>query len=260
MQLKKLKQFLVSTLLALGLSAASTQTAHAQGFPVFDWSNWESLGSIWSEDISTGVKIEQTVQQGTQLISNGLNVYNLAMRETTALRNKQWMLAAGYLSNLSIPGHSNWTIALRSAAGPLVAAGVWQEMTRPGATLQNRIQIADAFGTSMANSLESCNSAAMQSDGAIGQLESIALSMSTLDNTRAALGGATNMGLTQQLRIQECQHNLQQQQAQIQMLQLMRQRDQENAQLTTYQNIDAIATSNPRGITNLSALNLADFN
>jgi hypothetical protein len=260
MQLNKLKQFLVSTLLAFGLSAASTQTANAQGFPVFDWTNWVSLGSIWSEDISTGVKIEQTVQQGTQLISNGLNVYNLAMRETTALRHKQWMLAAGYLSNLSIPGHSNWTIALRSAAGPLAAAGVWQEMTRPGTSLLTRIQIADAFGISMANSLGSCNAAAMQSDGAIGQLESIAASVSTLDNTRAALGGATNMGITQQLRIQECQHNLQQQQAQIQMLQLMRERDQENAQLTTYQNIDAIAASNPRGMTNLSALNLADFN
>jgi hypothetical protein len=68
------------------------------------------------------------------------------------------------------------------------------------------------------------------------------------------------MGITQQLRIQECQHNLQQQQAQIQMLQLMRQRDQENAQFTTYQNITAISTAKPRGITNLSALNVADLN
>ncbi len=241
---------------ALGFSAVPMQAQ----WLVTDPASYTYFGEIWTQNVSTVAKLAQTVQQGQQLISQGLNIYNLAMRETTALRNKQFMQAAGVLSNMTIPGQPQWTLALRSAAGPLAAAGVWQEMTRPGTSLQNRIQIADAFGASMANSLGSCNAAAMQSDGAIGQLESIALSMSTLDNTRAALGGATNMGITQQLRIQECQHNLQQQQAQIQMLQLMRQRDQENAQFTTYQNITAISTAKPRGITNLSALNLADLN
>jgi hypothetical protein len=243
------------------IAAFSLFPSHAQAqWAVFDGASYVELGTIWSENVSTNVKLAQTVVQGGTLISQGLQVYNLALRETTALRNKQWMQAAGYLSHLNIPGQPNWTIALRSGGGVLMAAGAWQQMTAPGTSMQNRIQIADAFGTSMMDALGGCNASAIQNDGAIGQLEQIALSMNTLDNTRAALGGMSSMGNTQMLRIQECQHNIQQQQAQAQMLQLMRQRDYDNAQNTIYQHIDAVVTSNPRGITNLSGLMLADFN
>ena len=172
---------------AMGFSAVPMQAQ----FAVFDGASWTELGSIWSQDVSNGVKLTQTVQQGGMLISQGLSIYNLAMRETTALRNKQWMQAAGYLSHMTIPGQPQWTLALRSGGGMLNAAGAWQQMTAPGASLQNRIQIADAFGTSMADALGGCTAAAIQSDGAIGQLEQIALSMNTLDNTRASLGRAT---------------------------------------------------------------------
>ena len=235
-----------------------TVPVQAQMF-VTDPASYTYFAKIWTSDVSTELKMAETVTQGGQLIAQGLQIYNLAMRETRALRNKQFMQAAGYLSALSFPGHSNWTTALRSAAGPLYAAGVWQEMTKPGASIANRIQIADAFGTSMANSLGSCNAAAMQNDGAISQLESVARSMDPLDNTNAALGGMTNQGIAQQLRTQQCQQNIQQQQAQLQMVQLMRQRDYDNAQLTTQQNVQTIAISNPRGITNIVALQTADF-
>ncbi len=243
------------------IAAFSLFPSHAQAqWAVFDGASYAELGTIWSENVSTNVKLAQTVVQGGTLISQGLQIYNLALRETTALRNKQWMQAAGYLSHLNIPGQPNWTIALRSGGGVLMAAGAWQQMTAPRTSMQNRIQIADGFGTSMMDALGGCNASAIQNDGAIGQLEQIALSMNTLDNTGAALGGMSNMGISQQLRIQQCQHNIQQQQAQAQMLQMMRQRDYENAQFTTYQNVDAITASNPRGITNLSGLMLADFN
>jgi hypothetical protein len=241
----------------MGFSAVPMQAQWA----VFDVSTWTAIGQVWNEDISTNLKLAQTLTQGAQIIQNGLQIYNLAMRETTALRNKQWMLAAGSLANLpSIPGHPNWTVALKSSAGPIVAAGVWQEMVKPGGSLANRVQIADAFGGSMVGSLGSCNAAAVQTDGAIGQFENFATSFATLDNTHAALGGATNMGLTQLLRVQECQHNLQQQQAQAQLVHLMQQRDYEYSQLTTQQDVVSIGQSNPRGMTNLAALNAASFN
>lgn len=248
--------------LALAMGLSLVPMAHAQfSAVVTDPVSYTWFAKVWQSDISTQLKMEESVMQGTQLISQGLQLYNLAVRETTALRNKQWMVAAGALSSLNFgPSHSNWNTALKSAAGPLYAAGVWQEMTRPGVTIQNRIQIADSFGTSIANSLGSCQAAAMQNDGAIGQLESIAISMDGLDNTHAALGGMTNMALTQQLRGQQCQQNLQQQAVQAHMLQMMRQRDYDNDLLTTQQNTLSLASSNPRGITNLSAMSVADFN
>jgi hypothetical protein len=250
----------LTLMLVLGLSVVPV--AHAQfAAVVTDPTSYAWFGKVWASDLSNGVKLQMTITQGATMISQGLQLYNLAMRETTALRNKQWMVAAGALSQLNFgPAHSNWNTALRSAAGPLVAAGVWQEMTKPGATIANRIQIADAFGASMANSLGSCQAAALQNDGAIGQLESVAISMDTLDNTRASLGGLTNMGISQQLRAQQCQQNLQQQAVQAHMLQMMRQRDYDNDLLTTQQNTLSIATSNPRGITNLSAMSVANFN
>ncbi len=254
-----MKKQIALVLVLFGLMAASPQKATAQ-FAVFDVATWSELGTIWAEDVSTGVKIAQTVVQGTQIIQNGLSIYNLALRETNALRNKQFMQAAGYLSNLNIPGHADWTMALKSPAGPIAAAGAWQAMTNPRTSLANRIQLADAFGTSTADALGGCNAAAATNDNAIGQLEQVALSMATLDNTRASQGGLSNMSSTQSLRIQQCQQNLQQQQAQLQMHQLMVQREQDNAQQTLYQQIDAISTANPRGITNLSAMSLADFN
>lgn len=248
--------------LALTIGLSVVPVAHAQfAAVVTDPTSYAWFAKVWQSDISTQLKMEESVVQGATMIQQGLQLYNLAVRETTALRNKQWMVAAGALSQLNFgPAHSNWNTALKSAAGPLFAAGVWQEMTRPGATIENRIQIADAFGTSMANSLGSCQAAAMQNDGAIGQLESIAISMDGLDNTHAALGGATNMALTQQLRTQQCQQNLQQQAVQAHMLNVMRQRTLDNDQLTTQQNVMTISQSNPRGITNLSALGVADFN
>jgi hypothetical protein len=233
--------------LALGFSAAPMQAQFIVHDPIND--------------------IQLIYQNGTllQQVQETVTLFNLAYQETNALRHKNLMLAASYLSNFGsygIPGHSNWTIGLSTAGGMIPATLIWREMATsltPGMTIQNRVQLADAMGPSMIESLGGCNASLLQSDGAIGALEQVALSTSLLDNTNDALGGAASVGTVQQLRIQECQHNLQQQQAQLQLLQLMRQRDYDNAQYNTYQNIDVIAASNPRGIINISSLNLADF-
>ena len=132
-------------------------------------------------------------------------------------------------------------------------------MTSPNTSLQSRIQLADSFGTSMIDAAGGCSAAAVQNNGAIGALEQVMQSMSGLDNTHAALAGGTNMALTQQLRIQQCQHTLALQRNQARMLQMMRDRDYENAQSTTYAHIDAVALSNPMGLTNVNSTILADI-
>jgi len=142
----------------------------------------------------------------------------------------------------------------------MAAAGVWQRITAPGQALASRIQIADSFAVSTLNSLGSCNAAAIDTDNAIGQFEHFAISMDTFDNSHAALAGGTNMGISQQLRIQQCQHNLQQQELQLRLLELHRQRDYDNAQQTTMTSVASIASSNPQGITNVGDMYTADFN
>ncbi len=215
--------------------------------------------------------IEMTYQNGNliQQVALSLQLFQLALQETTALRNKNFMLAAGYLSNfatLGVAGHSDWTIAITTAGGIIPAGIVWRGMTTvpPGSfpylTVQNRVALADAMGPSTIDALGGCNASLLQSDGAISALEQIALSTGILDNTNDSLGGQRSVGTVQQLRIQECQHNLQQQQAQLQLLDTLRERDYENAQFNTYQNIDLIANANPAGIVNLGGLLTADFN
>ena len=52
----------------------------------------------------------------------------------------------------------------------------------------------------------------------------MAVDLNPAANTRANQANLSNMGQTQQLRIQECQHNIQLQQAKMQALQTMAQR------------------------------------
>ena len=246
----------------LGVIGFASIVAPVQAqWTVTDPGAYAYYGTIWSSNVSNGLKIQETITQGVQMISQGLRIYNLAMQETTALRNKNFMQAAGVLASLGpIPGHSDLTNALRSATGGLEAAGVWQRLTTPGATVRARVQMADGFAQSVITSLGSCNAAALDTDSAIGQFERFAMSADTLDNTRAAIGGGTNMGITQQLRIQECQHNLQQQQLQLELLRLHRERDYENAQQNSVTAVATIAASNPQAPTNVGDMFTADFN
>jgi hypothetical protein len=204
-----------------------------------------------------------------QQIEETISLFNLATQEATALRNKQYMQAFGYISNFalySMAGHSHWTVGLTTPIGIAAASTVWLDMASPAIaaipslTIQNRIRLADGFGSSMIDALGGCNASIGATDAAIGALEQIVLSVAVLDNTNDALGGARSAAAMQQLRMQECQHNMQQQQAHMLMLQTLRQRDYENAQFTTYQNIDVIANGNPAGIVNIGGLNTADLN
>jgi hypothetical protein len=224
------KQLLLATLVLTGLTVVSPQIANAQ-WAVFDASSWAMMGNIWNEDVSTGVKMAQELQQGLKLYNNAVQIYGVASQEASYLRNKQILLAVGFLAqHAQIPGQPGWDRALTATAGIANAGTVWQQMTSRGAmnsmqAVNSRIQLADSFGASMLNSIGSCNAAAAQTDGSISALEQMAIDLSPNANTRANQANIGNMGRTQQLRIQECQHNIQMQQAKLQMLHTMAQRD-----------------------------------
>lgn len=208
--------------------------------------------------------IQLIYENGTllQQVAETISIFNVAYQETMALRNRQFMLAATYLSNFAmqgVAGHSSWTIGLTTAGGIVPANAVWQDMATPfvGAspttTIQNRVQLADAMGPSMIDAIGGCNASLVSTDGAIANLEAMAFSTDPLDNSNDALGGGSVVGHTQTLRLQECQHNVQLQQAQLQLVNLLRQRDYENTQFNTYQNIDLFAGNAP-GINNVSGV------
>lgn len=228
------KHLLVPMLTLLGWTVVSPQVANAQ-FAVFDATNWAMMGKIWSEDVSTGVKMSQELQQGLKLYNNAVQIYGVASQEASYLKNKQILLAVGFLAQYAvIPGHPQWSKALTAASGIAGAAAVWQQMSAPGGrnsfqAMNSRIQLADSFGASVLNAVGSCNAAAARTDSSIASLEQIAISLSPSANTRATQANLGNLAHTQQLRIQQCEQNIQTQQAQLLMLQALAQRDQDQA-------------------------------
>jgi hypothetical protein len=213
--------------------------------------------------------IQLIYQNGTLLQQVAETIYlgNLAFQETIALKNKQYMLAATYMSNFAmhpVGGHSSWTIGLTTAGGIVPANAVWEDMATspfaasPTVTIQNRIQLADAMGPSMIDSIGGCNASLLQTDSAVAALETVAMSDDLFDNTQDTLGGINGVGHTQTLRLQECQHNVQLQQAQSLLIGMLRQRDYENTQFNNYQLIDQLA-GNAGGINEVSGVLTADF-
>jgi hypothetical protein len=228
------KQLLLATLVLTGLTVVSPQAANAQ-WAVFDGANYAELGSIWGQNVSMGVKMAQELQQGLMLYNNAVQIYGVASQEASYLRNKQILLAVGFLAqHAMIPGQPGWDRALTATAGIAYAGTVWQQMTARGAmnsmqAINSRIQLADSFGASMLNSIGSCNAAAQQTNGSLSSLEQMAIDLSPSANTRANQANLNNMGQTQALRVQQCQQNIQQQQAQLQMLHALAQREQDQA-------------------------------
>lgn len=212
--------------LVLGLLAVPRQ-ASAQ-WAVFDASNLAMMSKIWSQDISNYAKLVQEVEQATRIATSAMQIYGVAMQEASFLKNKQLFQALGYAAmNAQIPGHPDWDKAIGSAGGMGMAGQAWQQMTRPGMGFQNRLNLADSFGASMLNALGNCYTTAQSQNGALSMLESAAISLDPMANTRANQSNITNMGITQQLRLQECQHNLQMNQAKIQMLRALQERDRD---------------------------------
>ena len=183
-------QLLIPTVILLGLTALSPRAANAQ-FAVFDGTNWAMMGKIWGEDVSTGVKMSQELAQGLKLYTNAVQIYGLASQEASYLKNKQILLAVGFLAQHAvIPGHPEWDKALTATSGMAGAAAAWQQMTAPGGrnsfqAMNSRIQLADSFGASVLNAVGSCSAAAAQTNGSIAALEQMGISLNQGANTRA---------------------------------------------------------------------------
>jgi hypothetical protein len=226
--MKQLRQLLFF-IPVFGLALVSPERAAAQ-IPVTD-----ALSNL--QLTIQNAKWVQELAQGLRIYNNAVQTYGVASQEASYLRSKQVLLAVGFLAqHAMIPGQTGWDRALTSVGCIANSAAVWQQMTAPGGTnsflaLSNRIKLADSFGTSMLNAIGNCNAAAAQTNGSIGSLEQMASDLSANANTRANQSNLNNMGQTQQLRIQQCQHAMQMQQAQLQMLHAMQQRDQDQAVL-----------------------------
>lgn len=230
------RQLALTVFVLLGLTVVSAGKADAQ-WAVFDGASYAELGTIWSQNVATNVKLAQELTQGLKLYNNAVQIYGVASQEASYLRNKQVLLAVGFLAQHAvIPGQPGWDHALTTVGGIANASAVWQQMTAPGGlnsfqAMSNRIKLADSFGASTLNAIGSCNAAAAQSNNSITSLEQMASDLNPSANTRANQANLNNMGQTQQLRIQQCQHAMQTQQAQLQMLHAMQERDQDQAVL-----------------------------
>ena len=166
------KDFALPMLVLLGLAAGTPQNVDAQ-IPVTDAGNWLVNVKNWVQGFTNGMTLVQQLQQGLKLYNNAVQLYGVASMEASFIKNKQILLAVGFLAqHAMIPGQPGWDKALTAAAGIANAGRVWQQMTAPGGTnsfqaLNARIQMADSFGTSALNAIGSCNAAAARSDGSI---------------------------------------------------------------------------------------------
>ena len=189
-----------------------------------------SLGSIASSQASTLTKVVEEVQTAKQIYGNAIQIYSLAQQQASFLRNRDLLQTAGFVAqHASIPGHPEWDGALTTAGGLAAAGTTWQRMATPGASLKNRIDLADSFGTSMLNSLGNCFAAAQQNTGPVASLQSLVASVDPAVNTQAAQANIANLSFSQALRIQQCQQNLQLQQAKLQTLDALAARERDQA-------------------------------
>jgi hypothetical protein len=203
-----------------------------------------SLGSIASSQASTLTKVIEEVQTAQRIYGNAVQIYSLAQQQASYLRNKDLLGTVGYAAqHVSIPGHPEWDGALTTAGGLASAGTTWQRMATPGASLKNRIDLADSFGASMLHSLGNCYAAAQQNAGPLASLKSLAASVDPEANTRATQANIANMSFSQALRIQQCQQNLQLQQAKLQTLNALAARERDQA-IYSMRTEDAAARGN----------------
>jgi hypothetical protein len=199
--------------------------------------------------------------EAVQILENGIQMYNLAMQEATYLESKNVFQAVGlvaaHVGVANLAGETNgWDAVLTTATSPGAATGAWQTASNPLTSLQARINLADSMGAEALMVIGSCNQNAQQNDISITSLESEAMSGDGLANTAAALGNIQNMGQTEALRTQQCQHAMENERLKQMSLETLRYRDLESQSLTTFQTIDTYYATNSVGMTDVStALN-----
>jgi hypothetical protein len=209
---------------------------------VFDPSSYASLGSIWSQDISNGLKLEEELAEATKIYNNAVQVYNLAQQEASFLRHKQIYQAIGVVAQHAAVanvggGTTGWDRALTSAGRLANAALAWQHATASGTSMQARVNLADSMGIDALNVIGSCNDAALQNNGALQNLEAFGLDGAQASNTAVSQANATNLGQLQMLRTQQYQHAIANEQLKQKLLQNLRERDIESDQLSFSQSV-----------------------
>jgi hypothetical protein len=210
--------------------------------PTFDASNFITNVKNWGQGIQNGATATQTLQNGMKLLSQATQMYGIASQEVSYIKNKQILLAVGFLAqHAMIEGQPGFDKALSAASGIAYAGQQWQKMLAPGASLQSRIAMANSFAADALNSIGSCNQAAAGNAGSLASLEQMSVDLNPAANTRANQANISNMSQTQQLRVAQCQQNVQLQQAKMQLLEVQERQQRDQAMLTQRANTAIIA-------------------
>ncbi len=185
MQAKK-KKWLTAVPLLLGCGYLAINPAPVYGsLPVFDWTNWLSLGSIWGQDISNGAKLIATYNEAVQIYKTGVQSYELGKQMAQRIGNKDlWKTAAFAVGSEVAQQHYNeqinWSAVMN---GDVMNAGAaWHQSTLSGGN-------AGYLGASTApNSFRMANYASMQMLDATSQrcAQILANYKSTQDANQAA--------------------------------------------------------------------------
>jgi hypothetical protein len=234
----------------IGIMAGLTLIAVSPAYGIFGIGDIVFDPSSYAELASSDATLVEQLAQAVKILQNGIQVYQLAMQEATFLEHKEFFQAIGFVASHvtvnNIQGETaGWDTALVGAGGASNAILAWQRASTPGTSILARVSLADSMGADALMTIGNCNQNALTNDGAIGALESIAISSGQDANTAAALGNLQNMAATQQLRLQQCQHAMENERLKQMSLETLRQRDLESQTLTTYQNIDLLYSSNP---------------
>jgi hypothetical protein len=237
----------ITALVLTGLTVVFPKPAAAIfgiGDIVFDPSSWASLGSIWSQDITNGLKLEEEVAQAVKIYNNAVQVYNLAQQEAAFIQNKQIYQAIGVVAQHAAVANkggetSGWDRALTTAGGLANAAQAWQRASAPGSSMQARVNLADSLGIDALNVIGSCHDAAGQNNGALQNIETFAMDSSQGSNTAVSQANAGDLAQVQMLRTQQCQHAIANEQLKQKLIENLRQRDIESDQITFAQNAAA---------------------
>ena len=121
-------------LLGLGLAVPPAFAIFGLGdiSMVFDPDSYAELGDIWSTGLSTGTKIAETYNLTAQIVTNGLQMYNLGMAMAQRVTNKSvWETAAFAVGNEITETHYNETVNFNAIMnGDYLHAGTaWHQST-----------------------------------------------------------------------------------------------------------------------------------
>jgi hypothetical protein len=134
--MKKNNKWLIASplMVAILITAFNPKRVWAEftGLLVFDPTSYATIGHIWHEDVSNGVKLLNTYNEAVKITKQTLDIYNLAYQMSQRVRDKDtWKLAAFAVGNEITEQHYNESINFNAVMnGDVLNAGTaWHQST-----------------------------------------------------------------------------------------------------------------------------------